>query len=143
MFMASVIVICNFDPVVTSLQEVVCHRFHSRQTKFVSCQQHRFDICMAMPVLAGSHGSECFGAFVSQCHCIRQWAELISILDFLDIEVLIVLMRVLSVFSHVFARDCMNIFGWRYAGTADPVCFVSRATDYLHVTRYLLSTSRS
>ena len=87
------------------------------------------------------HGSECSGAFVSQYHCIRQWTELVSI--FLDIEVLIVLMVVLSVFSHVFARDCVNIFGWRYAGTADPACFVSRATVYLHVTRYLLSTSRS
>ena len=108
--MASVIVICYFTPAVTSLQEVlVCHRFHSRQTNLfrVSKCEHRFDICMAMPVLAGSHGSECFGAFMSQCHCIRQWAVLISI--FLYLEVIIVLMMVLSVFSHVFARDCMNM----------------------------------
>ena len=110
--MASVIVICNFDPAVTSLQEVlVCNRFHSRQTNLfrVSKCEHRFDICVAMPVLAGSHGSECFGAFMSQCHCIRQWAVLIGI--FLYLEVIIVLMMVLSVFSHAFGRhgDCMNM----------------------------------
>ena len=88
--MASVIVICNFDPAVTSLQEVLaCHRFLSRQTNLfrVSKCEHRFDVCMAMQALAGSHGSECFGAFMSQCHCIRQWAVLISI--FLYLEVII------------------------------------------------------
>ena len=43
MLMASVRVLGNFDPAATSLQEVVCPRFHSRQTEFVLFQQHRFD----------------------------------------------------------------------------------------------------